>query len=644
MTKESSGPINRKQWSTTLLQYIIHVFPLCAVISIVSLNSTGIYVGENSEWLPFLQFVAKLLEITMQTCIIMIMSSYLQYEISNRTIPFGILFAARQVTTMSYLWSSAFWGALTSPVMHNYRKFFFAVSVVFSMLLAAAVGPSSAIALIPRGGKFSAGSTSVWLNMTAAQIFPAKFDGSMVPSHCSSATSKPFLGDECPFSEWPAIASLLSSYPAYTVNRWSSLQTLNTARNLLVDATQDGSVQSTFATVPQAPVAEAMQNVADLWFEAVTNIESKTSLGRFKTTSNYIHTVDTIQPYVLARCIQCDPSGGQIPFPNRKESRGPDGSSWTNASIPIGSVSNVNSGNQSSYKVHWVDLPKDQFLNVSIGALITPPNTTGGNDSQSMRPLTCSVYAGYGSASLNLTLLGSDMIFSSIPAKKSVNDFLWSLERVSITLDWVSSLAVPVDGQNITVDSAIYETMNDVLSPDDQDPEHPAYFHEALLASLVANGIGRFGFSARIVGFNASNQSFTLSDEVNKDWLSGSNHNIFGVNDADTRGLYQLVIRSNVSGLSYSLHGAPIKIALVFLLIYCSLELLYLIYVMKRGFHLRFWDTVPGLTAVALGSSKSETSYQASAESSNAGLFKEPVRLHMDREGCLQILLDKESL
>jgi hypothetical protein len=381
MTKEASAPVNRKQWSTTLLQYIIHVFPLCAVITIVSFNFTGIYVGNNSEWLPILQFVAKLLEITMQTSIIKIVSSYLQYEISNRTIPFGTLFAALQVTTMSYLWSSEFWGGLTSPTMPNYRKFFFAVSVIFSMLLAAAVGPSSAIALIPREGTFSAGSTSVWLNMTAAQIFPAKFDGSMVPPHCSSATSMPFLGDECPFSEWPAIALLLSTYPDYTLNRWDSLQTSDTTRNLLVDATQDGSVRSAFATVPQAPVAEAMQNVADLWWEAVTNIHSKTSLGRFKTTGNYIHTMDTIQPYVLARCIQSDLSSDQIPFPNRKQSRGPEGSSWTNASIPIASVSNVYSGNQSSYKVHWLDLPKDQFLNVSIGAIITPPNTTGGNDS-----------------------------------------------------------------------------------------------------------------------------------------------------------------------------------------------------------------------------------------------------------------------
>jgi hypothetical protein len=182
--------------------------------------------------------------------------------------------------------------------------------------------------------------------------------------------------------------------------------------------------------------------------------------------------------------------------------------------------------------------------------------------------------------SLNLTLSGSGIIYSHI--SRSINDLLWSLERVNITSDWASSLTVPVDRLNITVDSAIYATMDDVLSPDMQDPEHPGYFHEALVASLVANGIGRFSLSARIVGYDASNDSFELSYQVVKYWFCVSNHNIFNIAEADSGGLYQLVIRSNVKGLSYSLGGAPIKTALAVLLLYYSLELLYLIYVTRR--------------------------------------------------------------
>jgi hypothetical protein len=42
-------------------------------------------------------------------------------------------------------------------------------------------------------------------------------------------------------------------------------------------------------------------------------------------------------------------------------------------------------------------------------------------------------------------------------------------------MSWASSVTVPVDELNITVDSAIYATMNDVLSPDMQDLEHAEY-------------------------------------------------------------------------------------------------------------------------------------------------------------------------
>jgi hypothetical protein len=642
MAKEKFALVNRQLWRIQLLQYIIHVLPFCAVIIVISLNFIGIYVGNNSEWLPLLQFVAKLLEITTQISIVKITSSYLQYEISNEAIPLGAVFAALQVTTVSYLWSAEFWGGLTSPVMPIYRKLKFAISIVFGILLASGIGPSSAIALIPREGTFPAGRTNVWINTTANQLFPVNLTGSMVPPNCSSATSQPFLGDECPSSEWPAIALLLSAYPGYTLNRWDTLQTSDTTRNLLVDAAQDGTVKSAFATVPPASIAEAMQNVADLWWDTITDINSKTSLGRFKTTSDYIHTADITQPYVLARCIPSDLGKDEISFPNRIETQGSDGSSWTNSTIPTSSIANVAIVDQPYFKVHWQELPDDQFLNISIGAIITSPLSVGGNDSQSLQVLACSIYAGYGSGSLNLTLLGSEIISSHIPGKQPTNDFLWSLERLKVTSEWASSLTAPVDQLNITVDSAIYATMDDVLSPDMQDPEHPEYFHEALLAGLVANGIGRFGFSARIVGYDASNNSFGLSGQVVKNWLSGSNHNIFDVREADSRGLYQLVIRSNVEGLSYSLAGVPIKIALAVLLLYCSLELLYLVYVTRRGFHLRFWDTVAGLTIVALGSPKSEICHQASAGMPNDGLFKEPVHLDKDN-GCLQISLDTES-
>jgi hypothetical protein len=64
-------------------------------------------------------------------------------------MPFGALSSALQVRNVSYLWSLAFWASATSPCLQGRRKYSFLLLTLSSILLAATVGPSVAIALIP---------------------------------------------------------------------------------------------------------------------------------------------------------------------------------------------------------------------------------------------------------------------------------------------------------------------------------------------------------------------------------------------------------------------------------------------------------------------------------------------------------------
>ena len=639
MAEENNKAKKLKFGTRTFLRYILHLFPLSATMTMVTINFSGIYVGIGTAWLPSLQFVAKLIEIMMQASIVAIASSYLQQEVMNHTIPLGAVFAPLQITKIGYLWSPELWGSMISPVMRNNRKALFLMSVVSSMLLASAVGPSFAIALIPRPTYYPAGYTLVWLNMTANRIFLTPLEGSMVPLNCSSSPKLPLFGTECPSSEWPAISELLSDYPGYTGNRWNSLQTTDTTRNLLVDVTRESHINSAFATVPHAPVAEALQNVADLWWTAVTSIQSNIgSLSRFKTTDNYIHTLTALQPYAVARCMRAEMTSS-ISFPNRKLTSDSNNGHWTNTSISMKSIGQLRTGNNSSYTISWVELPSDTFLNVSIGAIIVPPSS---KEKTQLSPLACSVYAGIGNALVNLTLSLSEIISSTIPVETSVNDFLWSLSRVEITAEWADSLIPPIEGMNTTVDSAIYSTMADVLDPDEEDPNHPAYFHEALLVSLVVNGMARVGFSERIIGLDTTNDSFAFSDAISKSWLSGSNHNIFDVDSIKRSGSYQLTIMSTVSGLAYWTDGVPIKIALAVLILYCSLALIYLVYITITKLTWCNWDDVSGLTILALGSNQSQICHRAYTDTVNAEVFKEPIRIYIEIEGQFQFRLEKD--
>lgn len=65
-----------------------------------------------------------------------------------------------------------FWGTACSKHLPFHRRvgITFVISVAIS--LAAAIGPSSAILLIPRLAYWPAGSTDIWLNATFQDLWP----------------------------------------------------------------------------------------------------------------------------------------------------------------------------------------------------------------------------------------------------------------------------------------------------------------------------------------------------------------------------------------------------------------------------------------------------------------------------------------
>lgn len=59
-------------------------------------------------WLPILQFVAKVHEMSIQASIVAVVFTYMSSELTDHHLPFGGIFAGMQVTQLSYfgLWSS----------------------------------------------------------------------------------------------------------------------------------------------------------------------------------------------------------------------------------------------------------------------------------------------------------------------------------------------------------------------------------------------------------------------------------------------------------------------------------------------------------------------------------------------------------
>ena len=163
----------RKSRKTALLRALIHIVPLGVALWEISFNWNTYYVGSNVQSQALYQFGAKLHEMTAQASIAAVMFSYVRYELSlGQGLPFGALFSGLQVSQASYLWSTEFWGSIYSTSISFKRKMGMAVIIIIAIFLAATVGPSSAILLIPRLEYWPAGSTDIWINATAAELWP----------------------------------------------------------------------------------------------------------------------------------------------------------------------------------------------------------------------------------------------------------------------------------------------------------------------------------------------------------------------------------------------------------------------------------------------------------------------------------------
>ena len=163
----------RRSRTTALLRTLIHAMPVGLILWLVILNWNGYYVGSFTFDLFYYQIGAKVLEIMVQASLTTIIFSYIRHEMAiGNGLPFGALFSGLQIIQISYLWSKEFWGSISSGYVPCQRKFAMLGMILISFILAAAVGPSGATLLVPRLDYWPAGTTSIWLNATAEDLWP----------------------------------------------------------------------------------------------------------------------------------------------------------------------------------------------------------------------------------------------------------------------------------------------------------------------------------------------------------------------------------------------------------------------------------------------------------------------------------------
>ena len=201
-----------KRW-TFLLRCLPHMVPLAVTVTILVLNALGVYwqdVGRphQNTILQALQYAAKAHEVTMVASLTAIVSHQIQHDLSGlKGIPLGFLTAGFQLDDPLFICSGKFWGGATARVHSKNppRSFTLAILLITGLALTLAVGPSSAIAMIPRldwrdvsranafGLEYN---DRVFLNWTEAELWPANITNAIY-ANVSQCTSIATASEDC---------------------------------------------------------------------------------------------------------------------------------------------------------------------------------------------------------------------------------------------------------------------------------------------------------------------------------------------------------------------------------------------------------------------------------------------------------------
>ena len=173
------------------LHAIPHLIPLAAALALVALNLSHKFIGSASATgLTALQFTAKVQEIFTQASIAGILFAIVRPRlIGSQAFSFGGLIGPYRTTDVSYLWSLELWGALTTGGAYEWHSLLALLALPFGVLLAALVGPSSAILMIPRPTSYADSPVLLLFNDSAA-LYPQKVDltdGRLVWVYCGDS-------------------------------------------------------------------------------------------------------------------------------------------------------------------------------------------------------------------------------------------------------------------------------------------------------------------------------------------------------------------------------------------------------------------------------------------------------------------------
>jgi hypothetical protein len=161
-TIEERKIVRYKSWWIVLCHSILHLIALAGCLTLLRFNVQGYFIGDVAGGtLTALQFVAKLHEIIIQSSLAVVLLDCVRYFLfDGRSVPLGIALAPLNLTRITYCWSLDLWGPLTRRNSRTWLLLSLCIFAPAVIILAAVVGPSTAVLMLPRRVELKLSSSS----------------------------------------------------------------------------------------------------------------------------------------------------------------------------------------------------------------------------------------------------------------------------------------------------------------------------------------------------------------------------------------------------------------------------------------------------------------------------------------------------
>ena len=652
----------------TLWRNLIHFLPVAAALILIILNAIDFYIGSelsgpnnlDDEKLALLTTVAKVHELFMQASIAVIIFDYIREQVVfGDGVPFGGFLAGLQIQSISLLWSSEFAGLCKGDFKKRRTKWQVILLLTTCTILGVSVGPSSSNLMKPRIANWPAGGTDFWLNASNEDLSPSKMVDSPNLTHCATDT-----GDlSCPYGDWQVLsATYLALWPNLQdmgpLPEIIQLGSRHALREMAVrsrygsDPAQIWSTAYTVASVGTCTVADAVTQLAAYWSFVALRAAPWKHLQWRKMLS---FTVTAPQPYSFASCnstlvdLHTD-TDLQAFFPVLSQSK--QASTYTpvyfdTTALDLNNLSpDILRGIRSSAsepQLYWFDDP--DLLNTtasSLNAIVTIP---GEDDSQSLL-FACSMYNRLATDVDYTAVWGTPATSASTPGGfDAFGPFAFRWPKIEVTAAWARYLNPKIAGSNSTILASITSIAGLWNTTTPASPSLYEQIVEAILTTLMANGISRATYNNSMIGQLKGTEGLASvwdstswgTQMLPSRWM-GPPGEAFEINPLLARNSTKLTMSATINGYAYSWRQSKTQLIWMGVLsLYAFLAVGHFAWSMRKGWISTAWDEPTEMIALAMNSKYCDVMTNMGAGIDTKDVFREKVKV-LDVDGHIEIV------